>query len=78
MEGDKECYYYVKYYKRKLKNEYEARLERATSSDLKKEINVEHEQKWKEFCKNNSEKYDAYSRVKCQKRAQLTCLICCS
>lgn len=78
MDGDKECYYYVKYYKQKLKNEYEARLERATSSDFKKQIKKEHEKKWKEFCENNSEKYDAYLRVKSHKRAQQTCLICFS
>lgn len=45
MDNDKECYYYVKYFNQKLKNEYEARIERVTSSEFKKEIDKEHEKK---------------------------------
>lgn len=76
IDMDKESYYYIKYSKQQMENEYEKRLEKISSSFLRKKIKEEHRKAWREFCEANSQQYEAYSSVKSVKCIQTTCLIC--
>lgn len=71
IDIEKEYYYFIKYKKIKLKNEYQKKLSIIADKVTRKQIQDEYRRKCEELRENHKEEYEEFICVRARKRAAL-------